>query len=177
MSGRSDREIKPGEHDVVSVTLASRGRSGAVQKGIRVTTNDPDNKQITLTCTGNVISAFSGEAPKATFGRIKRDQGPQTKTIRLSAGDAGPIKPEVGTITQEGLTAEIREIDPGKVYDLDVTVGPPWPNGRLIANLDLKTGVAKAPEEKIRIDAQIVPRVQAAPDQFMVVQNASAGTD
>ena len=177
LSGRSDRLLAPGQSDSVKVTLQSKGRSGPLSKVIRVTTNDPANKNATLTCKGSVRSAFAGRAPSVGFGQIQRDSGSVTKTIKLKRGDAGPITPEVLPIGQPGVTAAIREIEAGETYDLDVTLSPPWPNQRIRLMFDVKTGIAKAPLEQIRISADVAPRVRTVPPNFTIPQKFPSASD
>ena len=177
LSGRSDRVLAPGQSDSVTVTLQSRGRSGPVSKSIRVTTNDPAHKSMTLTCKGSVRSALKGRALSAGFGRIGRDSGSITKTVTLERGDGGPIAPEVLPIGMPGLTAAIREVNAGEKYELDVTLSPPWPNERIRTTFNIKTGVDKSPTEQIRVSAEVDPRVRTQPPSFTLPREFPAASD
>ena len=177
LSGRSDRLLAPGQSDSVTVTLQSRGRSGPVSKSIRVTTNDPAHKSMTLTCKGSVRSALKGRPPSIGFGRIQRDSGSITKTVTLERGDGGPIAPEVLPIGMPGLTAAIREVAAGEKYELDVTMSPPWPNERIRTTFNIKTGLPKSPTEQVRVSAEVDPRVRTQPPSFTLPRKFSSASD
>lgn len=155
------------------MTLRSRGRHGRINKSIRITTNDPRNPKTTLTCEGVIRGAFKGPAPRARFGKIDRDSGPQTKTLAIRRGDGGPITPEIGPIKGGNVTTALREITAGEHYELDVTVSPPWPNRRITTSFNVKTGVAKAPEEAVIVTADVTPRVRTVPNRFTIPQVTS----
>ncbi len=173
MSGRSDRVIKPGQKDDVTITLQSKGRTGTVKRDVTAVTNDPKNRSVRLSCRAEVRNQFKGGSLKMSFGKITRDSGPQTRTITLERGDGSAIKPSV---VRSGLPAEataVREITPGEKYELDVTLSPPWPNGPLTRSLKIKTGMKEAPETELRINADVVPRVAAVPNRFSIRPGAS----
>jgi hypothetical protein len=66
------------------------------------------------------------------------------------------------------ITASIREIKPGEHYELEVTLAPPFPNGRLRSAVRLSTGVSEAPNTFIRVLAEIPEHVKAQPATFTI---------
>lgn len=164
-----DRTIKPGQGDTLKVTLQSKGRStGPVSKSIAIATNDPANQQTTLWCKGQVRGPFRDLYWVVAFDPIERTAGPQSKTIALHRGDGGPISPEVIPVKTEGVKTALREVKPGEHYELDVTLSPPWPNGRINELITIKTGVAEMPEHSVHVTADVTPRVGALPDRFTI---------
>ncbi len=92
----------------------------------------------------------------------------------LKRGDGGPIKPEVAPLRRGQRThvkTEIREIEPGAHYELDVTLGPPWPSGRFTDVLQLTTGVPEAPTMNYYVMATVPPRLSTRPGYIMVPVN------
>lgn len=47
--------VKPGKKGKIKVTYLPQGRPGTFEKNVKVRTNDPKNKRITLTIRGNVV--------------------------------------------------------------------------------------------------------------------------
>ncbi|MDH3269285.1 MAG: DUF1573 domain-containing protein, partial [Ignavibacteria bacterium] len=63
-------ELTPGESTNLVVTFNSAGRMGKQSKTVRIYSNDPQNPEMQLSITGNVVSAsqLSGVAPTIYFG-------------------------------------------------------------------------------------------------------------
>ena len=119
-----------GQRDRIKITIPTRNRVGIVKRTIRITTNDPNRRYATLTCSARVNRPFKNPSPTLNFGRIHRDTTAVTKKILLSRGDGGPIAPELMHIPHSGIHAQIRTIQDGSLYELTATISPPWPNGR-----------------------------------------------
>lgn len=148
-----------------------------MNRTIRVTTNDPRNRTVRLQCTGRVKRPFGGQQPVVSFGVVKRTMPFVKKTIKLIRGDGGPIKPELGKIERPGIAAELRTIREGSEYELDVTLTPPWPNGRINTFFPIRTGVAQAPVDHVRVAAQVERRLRTSPNRFTVPLYQGAAAD
>ncbi len=172
-NGRSDRVIAAGQNETLKVTIATRGRSGSFSRNIMVTTNDPANARVKLVCEAQVLAAVRKSPKSASFGRLDRKAGPKDKTISLTRGDAGPIKPELAGPIPKGVTASIEEIEAGERYALNVTVDAAQSNGPVKGNLKIRTGVAESPETSIRVYATVPARVEAVPRTFSVPRDKS----
>jgi len=60
-----DHELAPGQSTNLVVTFNSAGRMGKQSKTVRIYSNDPENPEMALVITGNVVSATAntGAAP------------------------------------------------------------------------------------------------------------------
>jgi hypothetical protein len=122
----------------------------------------------------NVKVPFKMQPRIASFGRIERNAEPKRKTITITRGDGGPLALELAPNNYPNVKTSLREIEPGEKYELDVELVPPWPNTSLRANLKIKTGIPEAPEETIRVYAQIAPRLRAVPSRFRIPQKVAS---
>lgn len=150
--------------------MGSTKYNGAFTKRINVTTNDPDNQKVTLTCEGRVLLPLDLSPGRVNFGKLSFESPPQQQTVSIYAGDAGEIAPELLPARREAkVNAELCEIEPGQHYELQISAGPPWTGGRLREVVQLKTGVAEAPQMSIFVsgivDSVIPPerRITAQP--------------
>ena len=157
--------------------MSTRSRVGDFTKNIRVQTNDPEHRSVSLVCKGRALVPFKTTPKIANFGRISRDSGEVTKTIALARGDGGPLKPVLKPSKHEHISAELRELTPGEAYELEVTITPPWPNDRLRGTVSLETGIDEVPSEDVRVFAQIDPRLKAMPARFSVPGNVPSDMD
>ena len=128
-----------------------------------VNTNDPAHAREVLECVGRVLVPIKATPPAARFHRVPRDAPPQHTTIELLPGDGGPITPRLLSTRGRGVAAELREIESGQHYALDVTVSPPWPNDAVRGSVSLETGVSQAGRMTVPIFARMLPRVEAVP--------------
>jgi hypothetical protein len=168
VSGQSDRLIQPGKSEEVVINLATGPVRGKLSKVITVVTNDRAAPSLRLDCQAEIRSALTCEPNILNLGSIKRDSAKIEKTVRITRGAAGPITPRVMTTTNPLVKAELREIEAGSTYDLDVVAEPPWPNGTLRAAVRLETGVTEVPVETVMVTATLKPRVQASPPRFYI---------
>lgn len=157
-----------GQRDRIKITIPTRNRVGIVKRTIRITTNDPNQRRTVLTCSARVNQPLKNASPTLNFGQIRRQTPAVTKKILLSRGDGGPIAPELMHIRQPGITAQIRTIQEGSHYELTATFSPPWPNGRVNTAFTIKTGVKQAPTARIRIVANVEPRVTTSPRHLVI---------
>jgi hypothetical protein len=97
------------------------------------------------------------------FGPVDRSAGSLQRTVTLRRGDGGPITPKVTRTDAKDIAASIKEIKPGELYELEVTLAPPFPNGGLKSAVRLSTGVSEAPDTFIRVLAQIPEHVKVQP--------------
>jgi hypothetical protein len=172
VSGQSDRLIPPGKSEEVVINLATGPVRGKLKKVINVVTNDRATPSLRLECEAEIRSALTCEPNMLALGSLKRDAPKIERTVRITRGSAGPIKPRVMHTTNPLVKAELREIEAGSTYDLDVVAEPPWPNGTLRAAVQIETGVSEVPTETVMVTAMVTPRIQAVPGRFYVRSNA-----
>ena len=104
---------------------------------------------------------------RINFGSLSRNSATKYQVITLTRGDGGPIAPKVSSPLQPGINAQVCEIEPGEHYELEVSVGPPWPKDNFRGMLGLKTGVEEAPEISISVIGSVIPRLTAAPKRIV----------
>lgn len=143
-------------------------RAGRMSRIVKVETNDRATPVAQLEGVAEVKSAVRLNPSTVNFGQFSRRAEAQTKTIELSRGDAGPIKPSVVSTGNPQFEAEIKEIEAGEKYELIVTAKPPWPNDMLRGTLVIDTGVTRSPKEQVTLFARITPRLTATPSRLRV---------
>jgi hypothetical protein len=167
--------IDPGKTEDVKVTIATGPKRGKLSRTITLTTNDRDNTNVKLECEADIQSALKCEPENVAFPPIKRSETRVEKTVKITRGSAGPIHPKLGSIGNPQITADLREIEPGESYELQVVAQPPWPaNGAVRANLPIETGIEKSPTETIMVSGIVLPRAQVSPRQFTLRPGTSS---
>ncbi len=100
--------------------------------------------------------------------KVSRTAPGQKETIVITPGDAGPLELKLAVVESEFFEVELREIEKGKHYELEVTLTPPLPAKAVRTNLKLETGLAQAPNITIPVSAIPRPHVVASPPRFSV---------
>ncbi|MGD8453592.1 MAG: hypothetical protein PVJ57_17395 [Phycisphaerae bacterium] len=152
----------------MKVSISTRSRSGAFSKDIRVQTNDPQNRSVALSCKGKALVPFTTNLRIVNFNAFNREGGPQTKTLQIKRGDGGPLALELMPIAERQMSAQLREVEPGERYELDVTLTPPLPSSSFRGTVSLKTGVTESPIETISVLGRTPPRLRANPPRLSV---------
>jgi hypothetical protein len=122
---------------------------------VRITTNDPKHANETLRATGTVLVPLKRSPRAVNFRQLQHSETPAPITVALERGDGAPLNLEIDSPTKPGLVLDLREIEAGERYELDVGVLPPQRQGRFYINLTVKTGVPEAPEISIPVYASV----------------------
>ncbi len=128
LAGQYPKLIKPGETGDLPFRLNTQQVHNAYNKTISVTTNDPVRPQVTLALKGEVKRHVEVMPTGAFFGSVYGDT-PQTRTIKLTNRTEKKLKLALDPyVTEEGpFRFELKEIEPGQVFELVVTTAPPYP--------------------------------------------------
>ena len=141
---------------------------GTFSRKITISTNDPNARSVKLTCAGKILEPLYMNPKVISFGRISRKDNPPPKTATITRGDGGPLKLKLKTLKTPGFKVELREIEAGEKYELEVQIVPPFDSKRTRVNLEFDTGIPESPTVTLRAYASIPARVTAMPKRFMV---------
>lgn len=113
---------------------------------------------------------FKVSPPSINFGTIARKEPTAPKKVVITRGDGGPLNLKLEPVEMQNIAAQVKEIEPGARYELEVTLTPPFEfkRDRLRTKLTLATGIADAPTATVSVSANVRPRVAAKPTRFSV---------
>ncbi len=152
------------------MTLSCHKLRGTFDKKISVSTNDPNNQRVNLTCKGQILEPVKIEPQRINFGKVARGAKKEqlVKKVSVLRGDGEPIKPVLKPITVKNIEAELKEIEAGERYELVVRLLPPFKSERVRSNVIIETGIERAPTASFYVSATVKPRAMAAPRRFTV---------
>ncbi|MCO6439440.1 MAG: hypothetical protein J5J06_20315 [Phycisphaerae bacterium] len=149
--------------------VITRGGRGPVRKSASVTTNDPRHPRVALTCGSRVRNPFRGGVPIMDFGRHEPGDTVRPQQLMLMPDiPDGEIHPKVADGVLPGMEAKIEERKPGYMYMLNVSLGPPWPNGPLDYRLIIDTGVEEFPKEGVIVRGKFPQRFVVKQPEFVL---------
>ena len=159
-----DEAIPPGQAGKLTVTVKTERYSGEVQKGIAVTTSDPESANVQLTVKMKVVSsviilprpglAFPTGADRSYSGKL---------LVRKESTETGELEITELATTVPWLVAKARKVEapepaagglPAALagdYVLDVSVADDAPRGQSEQQVKFKTGLARKPEVEIPV--------------------------
>jgi len=164
-----DKIVPPGETGTIPIKLATARAGGKITKTIDVFTNitGPD-AQVKLTITGEIWYPIQASPRSASFGRIYPPavDEPLTRTLLITNNTDKDSKIEIEEVTNNAFKAELKETEPGKQYELTVTLMKPPKKGASAGQIKLATDLDDSPELAIPVSVYAAQPVEVRPSQL-----------
>ena len=144
-----DRVIQPKQEGVIEAELRSAGFRGAQIKTIQVTTNDPDQPNLTLRLTANIKTAFEVR-PSETLTVALKDNEPTVQEVEIVSNTDEPLEIQQVTTTAPYAKAEAQRLD-DKRQKVVITINPDAPPGRTNFAVIARTKSQRTPQININV--------------------------
>ena len=144
-----DRVIQPKQEGVIEAELRSAGFRGAQIKTIQVTTNDPDQPNLTLRLTANIKTAFEVR-PSETLTVALKDNEPTVQEVEIVSNTDEPLEVQQVTTTAPYAKAEAQRLD-DKRQKVVITINPDAPPGRTNFAVIARTKSQRTPQININV--------------------------
>ena len=161
-------ELAPGESTNLLVTFNSAGRMGKQTKTVRIYSNDPENSEMVLTITGNVVSSsqVSGHGPTIYFNETQHDFGKVNEGDKVNYtfnfSNKGSATLTIKDIkTSCGCTAALLSQDnlaPGQDGTLKVELDTKNRSGKMSRTVTINSNDPKDPAKVLTIYADVVKK-------------------
>lgn len=143
----------------------------------KLQTNDPQQRQVELTCTAPIRFACHVEPGSVMLGDILRSEKSRTGVVKIRRGEGGPLKPRLKEGGAHGVRADLREVTAGELYELEVTAEAPWPQDMFMASVTFETGVPEAPERTVQVHALVCDRLIFEPAIVCIPDKTTVARD
>jgi len=142
-----DRTVPPGGTGKIPVTLKTAGFQGSVRKGIMVATSDPVNSRIQLNLVGRITQLIDMDQQNVNFGVVaSSESASRTITITSNAPTSQSLTLELeATQVRSPFTVAISEVDPGRKFEVRVSLAPPYVGSHFATSIPLKTNFPEMP--------------------------------
>ena len=163
MTAKMKPAILPGEEATLTVEWDTAGVKGTVAGKAVMEVNDPARPQITFVLTGVVKQAIEFLPYQAIFASVYRGE-PGHRSMRIVNNRERPLG--ISRLEQQGehFHAAITPVEPGKLYELKVTVPATVPPGRYSEAVFLYTDDPKMPRIMVPVNVIVKPDVYANPE-------------
>jgi hypothetical protein len=145
---------------------------------VTVFTNVPGGPtSYALNIQGEVWESLAVDPRSVTFGQLTMAAASQpalTRTITITNNEKEPA--EVWNIhsTSPLFGVENKVVEPGKKYELTVTVAAPLQSGSSSGMIEMSTNVVDFPKLRIPVQAFVTPDVDVAPPRLTLPQTVGA---
>ena len=158
---RFPHQVAPGQAGKIEVGLATRNRSGKIEGGFFVHSDDPDTPRLVLRATAMVTPLISVEPDRVYFSGFADGLYQTTITIQSNAPRPLALKPvisSVGDVIRHRMTVDKK----GHAYRLAVSLQP-QPGDCFRGRLTIATNYPERPEIVIPVLGRIMDDVEVMP--------------
>ena len=164
-------QLKPGESTTINVKFNSAGRSGAQKKYVYISSNDPDNPEIRLTFTAEIVERSElknseAELPKLELETYHKDFGTAVEGEVLdwqvnfvNSGKDELIIKDVKTSC--GCTAAVvsgKKLAPGEKGNLRIELDTAKRSGKMTRTVTLFSNDPEQPSQTITLEVNVQKR-------------------
>jgi len=172
----SDRAILPGKEGKAELQVNTTGQSGQINKNATLHTNDPEQPNILLNVSANILTSGDGGPVKGVVLRPGRHIGPiflgpdVTAVFTAMEGKAGrtdfTVTVERGSLKvlrleTQHFVSRIETVEEGKIYKLIFESRPADPPGSRSEQVRVVTNTDALPYFFVNVGATIKPKPSA----------------
>jgi hypothetical protein len=165
-AGDWTHRIEPGQTGVIPIQFDSAQNSGNITKTVDVYSNAKNQPRLTLFLKGAVWRPIEIN-PQTAFINIPADTtNRESTTVKIVNKTDSPMTLSEPTSTNPSFSAELKETQPGKEFELVITAEPPFTVGNAPGTISMKTSLTNSPAINITAVARVAPAIQVNPPQF-----------
>jgi hypothetical protein len=167
-AGAWDRKLEPGKTTTLSLQVNTANFGGAITKTVTVTCNDPAQPTTLLFIRGEVWKPVDVLPNMVVFALIADQTNNEVRTVRVVNNTEQDMKIEGLASTHAGFLPTLKEIRPGKEYEIGVTTTPALGGNSAQANITARTTVTNMPTINFTAVATVQPSLQAFPGEVVL---------
>ena len=139
-SGAWSKRVEPGQGGTIPIELHTSGFSdGPVAKKVNVRCNDPNQTNAVLQVKVTVWHPIQ-VTPASAGLRVVGDAVSNTVTVlRITNNEVAPLTLSEPESSQRAIAAQLKTVEPGRVFELVVRPVPPLGPGNVFGTITLRT--------------------------------------
>jgi hypothetical protein len=173
--------VQPGQTGKIPLKLTTKGHGGPLKKVVNVATNVPDlTAPVALTIQGEIWEPVAFTPRIVTFGQLTAEAArqpslPQQVIVTNNLDESVEIKDV--HCTSPLYQVETKTLEPGKKYELTITIVGPLKAGSNSGLIEFSTSAAEVPTLRIPVQAVVTADVDISPPQMALPQTIAADVD
>ena len=170
----TETDIPPGGEGIIEVTFDTGRKKGKLKKTITVESNDPAKPKATLHVSALIEVEFGFEAHSLDMGRIHKGESSTKTAVLLFKDSSKRDLLELSSSKDHIVTRSTgSSSDNESRIDVEVTVGPDTPPGRLNETITAKLSDGSYPAASLRIAGIVVGNVEVSPETMRFTVDTS----
>jgi hypothetical protein len=165
-AGAWDKQVAPGKTGKIPIQFNPANFFGTVSKGVTVTCNDPAQGTHYLQIQATVWRPIDVQPQYLHFMPVEGEETNETKVVRITNNTEEAVTLETPRSATPVFKTELKEVRPGKEFELHVTYMGPVSNASPQGNITINTSVAGSQPLSITAFAMTQPAIVAMP-QFV----------
>ena len=167
VTGQYDHIVQPGESGKIPVKLSVGTHGGKMAKNISVYTNVPgEGAMLKLTLQGEVWLPVEVQPATVTFGRLTSEAASDpalVQKVTITSNTEEPVELTNVRSTNPLYRPEIKVIEPGKKFELLVSLASPPKSGNNAGTIEISTGIKESPTLSVPVNAFVAPDIEVMP--------------
>lgn len=170
VTGEYSKIVQPGDTGKIPIKMDTSKLAGRkTSKTIAVYTNIPGpDKEVRLTLVGDIWQGIECTPNVASFGSLtiqEAEQKPTTKVTIINNMEE-PAHFENIVSTHAAFKPEIRVLEPGRRFEMTITLESAKETGGITAAIEFDTGVAAMPKFSLPVRTRINPPLTVVPGRI-----------
>jgi len=162
-AGNYSKHVEPGKAGIIPVVYSASGLSGPVGKNLWVASNDSARPSVVLRISAMISRPIDAVPGIAAFGFGPDFQTNESRVVRITSNLDEPVALSEPVCTNKEFRAELKTIQPGKEFELRVSVIPPLLPGSFSSVVTIKTSSVKMPSVEVKLYATVQPALTISP--------------
>jgi hypothetical protein len=160
----SEQEIPPGGQGEIKVTFDTKNRRGKSHKTITVSSNDPDQPNMQLSISGEILVDVDITPHYVNFGNIKRGEE-HTKSVKVRFPHDPTLRVTRVESLTEGITAK-QGATKSDETEIQIRVDRKAPVGRLSGRVKIHTTSPNKPTDVIMVVVHVMGEIMVEPSSL-----------
>ncbi|MFM1769275.1 MAG: hypothetical protein RJA22_1804 [Verrucomicrobiota bacterium] len=167
-AGEWDKKIAPGKTGVIPIGFNPASFSGTVGKSVSITCNDPAAPTHILSIQATIWRPLDIVPQYTHFLPVEGETNAEVRVVRITNNTEDNIQVEAPESTNPQFKPSLKEVRPGKEWELTVTYAGPISNTPPNGMINLKSTAAGTPQLSVSAYAMPQPAVSAMPPQVQL---------
>jgi hypothetical protein len=166
VAGEWTHKVEPGKTGSIPIQVNSAQFAGPIDKMVNVNSNDKQQPLVVLHLKGTVWKPIDVTPNVAYFNVLPDVPPPAPFTVHIINNTDKPITLEPPQSQNPIFSAQLKTNEPGKSFDLMVSVTPPETPGTVNGQITLKTSWPTTPIVAVTAMVSVQPALTIVPGQF-----------
>jgi hypothetical protein len=165
-AGDWTHKVEPGKTGSIPIQVNSANFAGMIDKMVNVNSNDKQQPQVVLHLKGTVWKPIEVNPNMAYFNVLPDAPPPAPFTVHIVNNTEQPLTLEPPQSMNPAFSAQLKTNEPGKSFDLIVSVKPPETPGNINGQITLKSSSPTMPLISVTAMASVQAPLTIIPGQI-----------